>query len=131
MCSTAMTCSVLSEQVTLQRGRGRQDFGFCDQRTGERGAARRSQPCHARARRGRRGGSDRCLDREALATRPRRRIAGAACTIIQRMGSRHLQILIAVFMSGLWGAAVYFVHERGHLGLLDRIETAMTDLRTL
>ena len=47
------------------------------------------------------------------------------------MGSRHLQILIAVFMSGLWGAAVYFVHERGHLGFLDRIETAMTDLRTL
>jgi adenylate cyclase len=50
---------------------------------------------------------------------------------MQRMGSRHLQILIAVFMSGLWGAAVYFVHERGHLGFLDRIETAMTDLRTL
>jgi adenylate cyclase len=47
------------------------------------------------------------------------------------MGSRHLQILIAVFISGLWGAAVYFAHERGHLGFLDRIETAMTDLRTL
>ncbi len=47
------------------------------------------------------------------------------------MGSRHLQIVIAVFMSGLWGAAVYFVHERGRLGFLDRIETAMTDLRTL
>ncbi len=60
-----------------------------------------------------------------------RRVGGAACTIIQRMGSRHLQIVIAVFMSGLWGAAVYFVHERGRLGFLDRIETAMTDLRTL
>ena len=47
------------------------------------------------------------------------------------MGSRHLQTLIAVFMSGLWGAAVYFAHERGHLGFLDRIESAMTDLRTL
>jgi adenylate cyclase len=47
------------------------------------------------------------------------------------MDSRHLQMLIAVFMSGLWGAAVYFVHERGRLGFLDRIETAMTDLRTL
>jgi adenylate cyclase len=50
---------------------------------------------------------------------------------MQRMDSRHLQMLIAVFMSGLWGAAVYFVHERGRLGFLDRIETAMTDLRTL
>ncbi len=40
-------------------------------------------------------------------------------------------MLIAVFMSGLWGAAVYFVHEHGRLGFLDRIETAMTDLRTL
>jgi len=34
-------------------------------------------------------------------------------------------------MSGLWGAAVYFAHERGQLGFLDRIETTMTDLRTL
>src|SRR6267142_2144402 len=47
------------------------------------------------------------------------------------MGSRHLQTLIAVFLSGLWGAAVYFAHERGHLGFLARIESAMTDLRTL
>src|SRR3981189_481214 len=47
------------------------------------------------------------------------------------MGSRHLQTLIAVFISGLWGAAVYFAHERGHLGFLDRIESAITDLRTL
>jgi len=47
------------------------------------------------------------------------------------MGSRHLQTLIAVFLSGLWGAAVYFAHERGHLSFLDRIESAMTDLRTL
>jgi len=47
------------------------------------------------------------------------------------MGSRHLQTLIAVFLSGLWGMAVYFAHERGHLGFLDRIESAMTDLRTL
>jgi adenylate cyclase len=47
------------------------------------------------------------------------------------MGSRHLQTLIAVFMSGLWGAAVYFAHERGHLSFLDRIESAMSDLRTL
>src|SRR6266581_1973750 len=47
------------------------------------------------------------------------------------MGSRHLQTLIAMFLSGLWGAAVYFAHERGQLSFLDRIESAMTDLRTL
>jgi adenylate cyclase len=47
------------------------------------------------------------------------------------MDSRHLQTLIAVFISGLWGAAVYFAHERGHLSFLDRIESAMTDIRTL
>src|SRR3981081_2713420 len=47
------------------------------------------------------------------------------------MGSRHLQTLIAMFLSGLWGAAVYFAHERSHLNFLDRIESAMTDLRTL
>ncbi len=47
------------------------------------------------------------------------------------MSRRHFQTLIAVFLSGLWGAAVYFAHERGHLTFLDRIESAMTDLRTL
>jgi adenylate cyclase len=47
------------------------------------------------------------------------------------MDSRHLQTLIAVFASALWGAAVYFAHERSHLNFLDRIESAMTDFRTL
>jgi adenylate cyclase len=47
------------------------------------------------------------------------------------MGIRHLQTLIAVFISCFWGAAVYFAHERGHLSFLDRIESAMTDIRTL
>jgi adenylate cyclase len=47
------------------------------------------------------------------------------------MDSRHLQTLIAVVVSALWGAAVYFAHERSHLNFLDRIESAMTDLRTL
>src|SRR5258707_2914919 len=47
------------------------------------------------------------------------------------MGSRHLQTLIAVFISGLWGAAVYHALECGHLGYLVVIESAMTDLRTL
>jgi adenylate cyclase len=47
------------------------------------------------------------------------------------MVGRHFQTVIAVFLSGLWGASVYFTHERGHLNFLDRIESAMTDLRTL
>ena len=47
------------------------------------------------------------------------------------MGGRHLKTLIAVLLSGFWGAAVYFAHERGHLRFLDRIESTMTDLRTL
>jgi adenylate cyclase len=47
------------------------------------------------------------------------------------MRSRHLQTLIAILLSGLWGASVYFAHERGHVRFLDRIESAMTDLRTL
>jgi adenylate cyclase len=47
------------------------------------------------------------------------------------MDSRYLQTLIAVFISGLWGSAVYFAHERGHLSFLDRIESAMTEIRTL
>jgi adenylate cyclase len=47
------------------------------------------------------------------------------------MGSRYLTTLIAVLLSGCWGAAVYFAHARGHLTFLDRIESTMTDLRTL
>lgn len=47
------------------------------------------------------------------------------------MASRHLKTLVAVVMSGLWGASVYFAHERGHLRFLDLIESTMTDLRTL
>jgi adenylate cyclase len=47
------------------------------------------------------------------------------------MAGRHLKTLVAVVMSGLWGASVYFAHDRGHLGFLDLIESTMTDLRTL
>jgi adenylate cyclase len=47
------------------------------------------------------------------------------------MAGRHLKTLVAVVMSGLWGASVYFAHERGHLRFLDLIESTMTDLRTL
>jgi adenylate cyclase len=47
------------------------------------------------------------------------------------MAGRHLKTLDAVVMSGLWGASVYFAHERGHLRFLDLIESTMTGLRTL
>ena len=47
------------------------------------------------------------------------------------MRGRHLQTLIALVLAGLWGFGVYFAHRHGHLGFLDRIESTMTDLRTL
>jgi len=47
------------------------------------------------------------------------------------MGGRHLQTLIAVVLAGLWGTGVHFAHDRGHLRFLDRIESTMTDFRTL
>ena len=47
------------------------------------------------------------------------------------MRGRHLQTLIAVVLAGIWGFAVYFAHAHGHLRFLDRVESTMTDLRTL
>jgi adenylate cyclase len=47
------------------------------------------------------------------------------------MDSRYLPTLIAVFLAGVWGTGVYFAHDRGHLRFLDRIESTMTDFRTL
>jgi adenylate cyclase len=47
------------------------------------------------------------------------------------MRGRHLQTLIALVLAGFWGFAVYFAHAHGRLGFLDRIESTMTDLRTL
>jgi adenylate cyclase len=47
------------------------------------------------------------------------------------MRGRHLQTLIALVLAGLWGVTVYFAHAHGHLRFLDRIESTMTDLRTL
>jgi adenylate cyclase len=43
----------------------------------------------------------------------------------------HLQTLIALMLAGLWGFAVYFAQGHGHLRFLDRIESTMSDLRTL
>jgi adenylate cyclase len=47
------------------------------------------------------------------------------------MRGRHLQTPIALILAGLWGFGVYFGHERGDLRFLDRLESTMTDLRTL
>jgi adenylate cyclase len=47
------------------------------------------------------------------------------------MNGQRLKTLVAIVLSGLWGASVYLAHEGGHLRFLDRIESTMTDLRTL
>src|SRR6267142_2106837 len=47
------------------------------------------------------------------------------------MRGRHRQTLIALVLAGLWGFGVHFAHEHGHLKVLDRVESTMTDLRTL
>jgi adenylate cyclase len=47
------------------------------------------------------------------------------------MRGRHLQTLTALILAGLWGVGIYFGHARGHLRFLDRVESTMTDLRTL
>jgi len=47
------------------------------------------------------------------------------------MSGRHIQTIIALALAGLWGGAVCFAHSHGHLGFLDRAESATIDLRTL
>ena len=47
------------------------------------------------------------------------------------MSSRRLHILVALACTGLWAAAIWFGHSQGHLRLIDRLESALTDLRTL
>lgn len=44
---------------------------------------------------------------------------------------RHIQTIIALALAGLWGGAIYFAHSQGHLGFLERAESASIDLRTL
>jgi adenylate cyclase len=45
--------------------------------------------------------------------------------------SRQLQNLIAVVLAGCWGAGVFFAHSHGRLQSLDRVESAITDFRTV
>ncbi|BCH30300.1 adenylate/guanylate cyclase domain-containing protein [Mesorhizobium sp. L-8-10] len=47
------------------------------------------------------------------------------------MSRRTVQILIAVLLTGLWGAGLGFVHWRGDTWFLERVEATMADLRTL
>jgi adenylate cyclase len=44
---------------------------------------------------------------------------------------RHLKTLVAVAMAAIWGFGIYFEHDRGRLGFLDRIESITIDIRTL
>jgi adenylate cyclase len=47
------------------------------------------------------------------------------------MNGRALRTLVALVLTGLWGLALDYGYRRGDVGLLDRAEAAMTDLRTL
>ena len=47
------------------------------------------------------------------------------------MGNRHRHILIALLCTGVWAAAIWLGHSNGHMRFLDRLESALTDARTL
>ena len=47
------------------------------------------------------------------------------------MSNRRLQTLVALMLAGIWGAGVWFGHASGYLRALDRVESTLTDLRTL
>jgi adenylate cyclase len=47
------------------------------------------------------------------------------------MSNRRRHILVALLCTGVWAAAIWLGHSYGHLRLLDRLESTLTDLRTL
>ena len=47
------------------------------------------------------------------------------------MKLRRLQMPVAIVLAGLWAAALAFGHGRGDVGLLDRLEAPLTDMRAL
>jgi len=47
------------------------------------------------------------------------------------MNHRRLQILVALLCTGLWAGAIWLGHSNGYLRFLDRIESELTDARTL
>jgi adenylate cyclase len=44
---------------------------------------------------------------------------------------RALPILIALLLAGLWGAGLGYLHWRGNVWFLDRVEATMADVRTI
>ena len=47
------------------------------------------------------------------------------------MSHRRLHILVALLCTGLWAGAIWLGHSNGYLRFLDRLESALTDVRTL
>ena len=47
------------------------------------------------------------------------------------MSHRRLHILVALLCTGLWAGAIWLGHTSGHLRFLDRLESALSDMRTL
>ena len=47
------------------------------------------------------------------------------------MSHRRLHILVALLCTGLWAGAIWLGHSSGHLRFLDRLESALSDVRTL
>ncbi|NOJ46216.1 CHASE2 domain-containing protein [Bradyrhizobium archetypum] len=47
------------------------------------------------------------------------------------MSRRRLHILVALLCTGLWAGAIWLGHSSGHMRFLDRLESALTDVRTL
>ena len=47
------------------------------------------------------------------------------------MSHRRLHILVALLCTGLWAGAIWLGHSSGYLRFLDRLESALTDARTL
>lgn len=48
-----------------------------------------------------------------------------------RISRRRLHILVASLCAGVWAGAIWLGHAGGHLRFLDRIEAALSDVRTL
>jgi adenylate cyclase len=47
------------------------------------------------------------------------------------MSRRRLNLLTALLCTGLWAGAIWLGHSSGHLRFLDRLESALSDVRTL
>ncbi|ANW01430.1 CHASE2 domain-containing protein [Bradyrhizobium icense] len=47
------------------------------------------------------------------------------------MSRRRFHILVALLCTGLWAGAIWLGHSSGHLRFLDRLESALTDVRML